>query len=82
MKRILLMTLCVGILSTLGGCYIAPYPYDGTVSVGVGTAFYYSPSWGYYPYYPHYRYYRPSYPYYHHHYGHHHHGHYYRRWHR
>ena len=79
MKRILLMTLCVGVLSTLVGCYIAPYPYDGTVSVGVGTAFYYSPSWGYYPYY---RYYHPYYPYYRHHYGHHHHGHYYRRWHR
>jgi hypothetical protein len=79
MKRILLMTLCVGVLSTLGGCYIAPYPYEGTVSVGVGTAFYYSPSWGYYPYY---HYYRPYYPYYRHHYGHHHHGHYYRRWHR
>jgi hypothetical protein len=25
--RILLILLCLGILSTLGGCYIEPYPY-------------------------------------------------------
>ena len=25
--RILLTLLCLGILSTLNGCYIAPYPY-------------------------------------------------------
>jgi hypothetical protein len=25
--RILLVLLCLGLLSTLNGCYIAPYPY-------------------------------------------------------
>jgi hypothetical protein len=27
MKRTLWILLCWGLLSTLGGCYVAPYPY-------------------------------------------------------
>jgi hypothetical protein len=53
MKRIWLVLLCLGVLSTMTGCYVAPYPaypayaypayggYVGTdVSIGIGK------SWG------------------------------------
>jgi hypothetical protein len=47
MKRMLLVLLCWGILSTMTGCYVAPYPYpypyyggyagaDVSVSIGRG----------------------------------------------
>jgi|SwirhirootsSR2_FD_contig_61_3768004_length_452_multi_2_in_0_out_0_1 hypothetical protein len=43
MKRILMILLCWGVLSTMTGCYISPYPYPsyggyvGTdVSIGIG----------------------------------------------
>ena len=41
MKRMLLILLCSGVLSTMSGCYIAPYPYYGgyggtDVSISVG----------------------------------------------
>jgi hypothetical protein len=45
MRRILLILLCLGVLSTLGGCYTTPYPYYGGTYVGVGTSFYYGPRW-------------------------------------
>ena len=70
MKRMSLILLCLGFLSTLAGCYAAPYPYDDAVSVGVGTSFYYSPTWkGHSHYYSYDPYYRPYYynPYRHHH---------------
>ena len=41
MKRLLLIVLCLGVLSTMNGCYVAPYPYYGgyagtDVSIAVG----------------------------------------------
>ena len=54
--RILLILLCLGVLSTINGCYVEPYPYT-----------YYAPRPYVYAYprayvytYPH-RYYRPYY---------------------
>ncbi len=54
--RVLLILLCLGVLSTINGCYIEPYPYT-----------YYTPRPYVYAYpqayvytYPH-RYYRPYY---------------------
>ena len=49
--RILLTLLCLGILSTLNGCYIAPYPYGYCVPRPYVYAYpprYYVPY--YYPY--------------------------------
>ena len=41
MKRIVMILLCWGVLSTMTGCYVAPYPYYGgyagtDVSISVG----------------------------------------------
>jgi hypothetical protein len=56
MKRIWLVLLCWGVLSTMTGCYVAPYPYPypyyggyggADVSVSIGR------NWGGYGYHHH-----------------------------